>query len=528
MRNISQIAQRLRSDQRGNVLMIFGFALLPMVFATGMGIDYARAMKAQTKLNAAADAAALSAVTQAMMTQTNATACETARNMFAGQASGLTDVVLNLDDPEQFSITMEDNEGEVIDCSSSDSSLTNTASFGRTVTVSYRGLSTNAFAGVLGKEALTIRGSSQSFAAVAPDIDFYLMVDVSQSMLLPATASGLSAMIDATSSQGGGCAFACHQTETRPYSYNGSGDRNKTSSYSGGLATEIAGNPIHPDDKNMNIKNHARDTRRRIDNYQLARNLGIVLRTDLVKAAVADLTHVARDSAETNGATYRMGLTTFDRQFKKIWPTSGNRNHKANYFVEDELNTIESRAATLTIEPYYLNNKLTKDTHDNDTHTRFSEAFTGILGTMPTEAGTGEKTGDPQAILFLITDGMWDRRYQSGGGVNGKVEGPIYNQKSGSIYVKDNNGQVQFCDDVKERNIRIAVLYTQYLPSSASDSWSKTNVRDPYLLPDDKVAEALQACASQGLYYKVTTDDDISSALATLFQKAVSTARLTR
>src|SRR5690606_14008230 len=140
----------------------------------------------------------------------------------------------------------------------------------------------------------------------------------------------------------------------------------------------------------------------------------------------------------------------------------------------------------------------------------------------PTEAGTGEKTGDPLAILFLITDGMWDRRK------DGKVEGPIYNRKSGSICVKDNNEQVQFCDDVKERNIRIAVLYTEYLPSAASDSWSKTNVRDPYLLPEDKVAQALQACASTGLYYKVITDGDISTALKTLFQKAVSTARLTR
>lgn len=526
MRRICDTARRLRVDQRGNVLMIFGFALIPMVFATGMGIDYARAMKAQTKLNAAADAAALSAVTQAMMTQTNAMACATARNMFAGQAAGLRDVVLNLDDPQQFSITMEDNEGEVIDCSSSDSSLTNTASFGRTVTVSYRGLSTNAFAGILGRDALTIRGSSQSFAAVAPDIDFYLMVDVSQSMLLPATAGGLSAMVKATSGQGGGCAFACHQSETRPYSYNGSGSRKSTSSYSGPLATEIASNPIHPDDKSINIKDDARDTRRRIDNYQLARDLGIVLRTDLVKAAVADLTHVAGDSAKTNGATYRMGLTTFDRQFKRIWPKSGNKNRKDDYFVEDDLRAIEAWAETLTtIEPYYLNNKLTKDIQDNDTHTRFSEAFIGILDTMPTEAGTGEKTGDPQAILFLITDGMWDRRLSSN-----RPEGPIFNYKSGSNYIADVSSQqrVQFCDDVKKRNIRIAVLYTQYLPESASDSWSKTNVRDPYLVPADKVGQALEKCASAGLYYKVTTDDDISAALATLFQKAVSTARLTK
>ena len=35
-------AGRLAAHKRGNVLMIFAFAVIPMVFATGMGIDYAR------------------------------------------------------------------------------------------------------------------------------------------------------------------------------------------------------------------------------------------------------------------------------------------------------------------------------------------------------------------------------------------------------------------------------------------------------------------------------------------------------
>ena len=61
--------RRLLKDQRGNVLMFYGFAVIPLTFSVGMGIDYARAMKAQTKLNAAADAAALNSVSQTMMLQ---------------------------------------------------------------------------------------------------------------------------------------------------------------------------------------------------------------------------------------------------------------------------------------------------------------------------------------------------------------------------------------------------------------------------------------------------------------------------
>ena len=109
----SKLFRALRDDQRGNVLMIFGFSLIPMVFATGMGIDYARAMTAQTKLNAAADAAALAAVSQAMMNESNKAACEKAQDMFVAQARGLPGIILTEDSPL---ISMKDADGVEIKC----------------------------------------------------------------------------------------------------------------------------------------------------------------------------------------------------------------------------------------------------------------------------------------------------------------------------------------------------------------------------------------------------------------------------
>ena len=41
------------------------------------------------------------------------------------------------------------------------------------------------------------------------------------------------------------------------------------------------------------------------------------------------------------------------------------------------------------------------------------------------------------------------------------------------------------------------------------------------------MALAAQQCATSGLYYQVSTDGDISAAMQALFQKVVSTARLT-
>ena len=93
----------------------------------------------------------------------------------------------------------------------------------------------------------------------------------------------------------------------------------------------------------------------------------------------------------------------------------------------------------------------------------------------------------------------------------GKPEGPI---------------DLAYCTSVKARGIRIAVLYTEYLPESATGSWSETNVKAPYLSPTDKISPAMQSCASPGLYYKVTTDGDISKAMADLFRQVVATAHL--
>jgi hypothetical protein len=97
------------------------------------------------------------------------------------------------------------------------------------------------------------------------------------------------------------------------------------------------------------------------------------------------------------------------------------------------------------------------------------------------------------------------------------------------------------CAAVKARGIRIAVLYTQYIPMTAPTDWYETNVVPtlPSGLPPvlattapstpvgtDPMALAAQQCASPGLYYEVTTNGDISTALNTLFQEAVTTARL--
>ena len=87
---LAKFLGRLKGDQKGNILIIMGFAVIPLTFATGFGIDYARAMNLQTQLNAAADAAALAAVAPSTILLPDSASQDAANKMFNAQAALLS------------------------------------------------------------------------------------------------------------------------------------------------------------------------------------------------------------------------------------------------------------------------------------------------------------------------------------------------------------------------------------------------------------------------------------------------------
>ncbi len=400
--------------------------MLPLVAATGFGIDYANAARLRTKLNAAADAAALAAVTPSMMLKSDSASYTAAQNMFNAQTSTLSGLTIT-----NLTINV------------SDSGLT------RTAVVSYTALSQNAFATIAGKVSLPISGSSTSTASVPPNIDFYLLLDSSPSMAIAATSAGISTMVSNTASQGG-CAFACHET-------NPSADN--------------LGNPGNE------------------DNYALARSLSVTLRIDMLKTAAQNLMTTAQSYESMSNATYRMAIYTFDIALNTIETLTSN------------LSNAYSSAGNIQMLKVYSNNFLTQTNNNSDSDTNVDNAFTQIISTMPLP-GTGATGSTPQEVLFFVTDGVEDEM------VNGQRQQSLIN--------------TSWCTAIKNEGIRIAVLYTEYLPLP-TNSWYTT-----YISPfQANIGTTLQSCASPGLYQEVTTDQDISAALAQLFSTAVATARLT-
>jgi Flp pilus assembly protein TadG len=222
------------------------------------------------------------------------------------------------------------------------------------------------------------------------------------------------------------------------------------------------------------------------DYYGLARSLGVTLRMDLLTQAVQNLMGTAQSTASTNNATYRAGIYTFNIGFNTITTLTSS------------LSAAQSQAANIQLyEVPYQN-------WNNDTITDYTNAMTQINSIMPNPGGGTNIAGDtPQEVLFFVTDGVEDET------VNGSRVQSLMN--------------TSYCTTIKNRGIRIAVLYTTYLPLP-TNSWYNSYIK-PF---QSQIGPTLQSCASPGLYFQVSTDQDISGALAQLFNIAVETAHLTK
>lgn len=424
-------------DRKGTVATIFALSLVPMIFLTGMGVDFSSATQKRLQLNAAIDAAALAAVTPAMLTQSTAAATAAAQSIFMAQASTIP--ALNYSSPT----VVVAQKG-----------------LSRTVTVSYTASSVNSFAKILGQTNWSISGSSQATASAAPNINFYLLLDNSPSMDIAATTDGINTMVANTSAQGG-CAFACHES-----------------------------NPAG--------ENPALGNRGGVDNYTLAQQLGVVTRIQNMASATQALMTTASTTAAADNATYQMAIYTFnDQGASQISP------------LTDNLSSAQQAASTIDVLEVYDNNWLTSTNNNNDSDTNFESAMSQINGLMPAP-GTGASNSTPQEVLFIVSDGVDD-----------EVSSTCSQALDGTRCQQPFN--TTWCTTVKNRGINIAVLYTAYLPLP-TNTWY-----NDWIAPfQSQISSNIQSCASPGLFFSVTTNGDITSALQTLFEQAVAEARLTQ
>ncbi|WP_165405815.1 TadE/TadG family type IV pilus assembly protein [Bradyrhizobium genosp. SA-3] len=466
---LRRVVLRFARDRKANVAIIFALMMVPTVFLLGMTLDYTLALRKREQLNAAADAAAIAAVRPAMLTQTDTSVVKaTAEAVFAAKANlpGLSSVPTP-------TVTVTDS------------------GLARTITVSYTAQSINNFPGVLGKQTWQVAGSATAKASSAPNMNFYLLLDDSPSMAIAATQTDINNMITATSSQPSyarNCAFACHEA--------------------------------HPNNQNPSSTNK--------DNLTVARNNNITLRIDLVTNAVKQLLvgpwscpqsgvsgGVMQCMAALNNTTYKAAIYTFDYNFNAIQTlttptTAGTKIGNIQLMTVDHQNCV-----------IYGN-------CSTDYGSDISGGLTGVNGVMPAPGSGTNQSGDtPQEVVFLVTDGVEDKLIPKTASCDPNATYPL--PTVGTTQVRCQQPlNTAACTTIKNRGIRIAVLYTEYL-QLPTDGWYNTRIAQ-FNNPSSStgtIAQRLESCASPGLYASVQTGGDISAALTNLFLKvASSTASL--
>ena len=500
---------RFARDRKANVAVIFALMMVPTVFLLGMALDYTHTQRMKVELDAATDAAAVAAVTSVMMQQSPQVAQTTAQKVFNITANALVNnsslagaptfmVAVNCSNPNATTgyCTYPACPGTSAVYSDPVNSKNQVV---RNVQICYNAVAKNSFPSVLHQASWPFAGQSATRNQSAPNINFYLLLDDSPSMAIGATTKDIDKLIANTQNQvdstgSNGCGFACH--ETNP-------------------AADNLGNPGGATQ----------------DNYALARSLGLTLRIDRVTQAVQALIDTAESVSNTNRNTYRIAIYTFDYQLNRSSPifapsgkpgviqTPVTPSSTTSYTVQ----TIQNAANNIAVLPVYKNNWLTSSDNNSDADTSIAGALYGLNKIMPSPGnGTNVANDTPQEVIFLVTDGVEDVDISTDPYTSSCDE-----TLSGQRCQQPLDPAI--CTTIKNKNIRIAVLYTQYDDSALhkTNAWYDTWIH-PFNGTSSQIETNLQSCASPGLYTEVKTGDDITSALQTLFLKVASDPRLTQ
>ena len=189
--------RRWQAHCAGNVTTMFALGAPVLLFAVAVAVDFDLAATVKTRLDDAADAAALAALTPAMLQQSDAVAQAAAVAMFNARASALSTLAAN---QTQITATI---------------THPNSNALLRQVTVSYSAQTNALFSNALSASDIRWRGLRPRWPPFPPT-----SISICCSTIRPrcrcrrpAPASPQMQSLTRKQDSGAGCAFACHQAE---------------------------------------------------------------------------------------------------------------------------------------------------------------------------------------------------------------------------------------------------------------------------------------------------------------------------
>lgn len=225
-----------------------------------------------------------------------------------------------------------------------------------------------------------------------------------------------------------------------------------------------------------------------------ARALGVKLRIDVVRDATKNLTDDVVKYRQMNNqyqmAVYSFGTSADDLGLKEVAKLTDNMASVKK--ASDVLDLMSTRNNN------YLQNQLTD----------FEATFASIKSVVG-KVGTGASASDRQKVVFLVSDGVTDADKPD-------CSMPLKGTRCMEPIDTD------ICQDLKDKGIKLAVVYTTYIPLPGDGFW-EGRIK-PF---DARIRPSMEACASPGYFIEASPSEDLGKAIQTMFRKLLNSPRLT-
>ena len=236
------------------------------------------------------------------------------------------------------------------------------------------------------------------------------------------------------------------------------------------------------------------------DYYAKAKTLNVMMRIDVVRQATQKLMTTA-EATESIPNQYRVAIYHFGKSANSI-----DAMNPGAYKVSDltsDLTKSASDAAAIDLMTIPYNN------YNSDRQTNFDTVLKDMNNEIK-NTGDGLSSASPQKVLFLVSDGVTDS-YDCA-------------YSNGSTCRRITPLDTTTCKVLKNRGVKVAVLYTTYLPLPTNSFYNSWVAK--YVSPTSQIAAQMQDCASDGLYFEVSPSEGIPEAMEALFKRVVSVVRI--
>jgi Flp pilus assembly protein TadG len=569
MRALLDLIRRFGRDSRGNMTFTFAIVTVPLLTAVGAATDYSLATRMRAKLQSAADAAAVASISQ-----------QSPGFLAASQMSTDGTVTAGVNDANKVfngimgTITGYTGLSEIATVTKTGANLKSSVTFTAQVPTTFMKL--------VGFQTMTLTGSSSASAILPLYLDFYLALDVSGSMGLPSTAAEAQRMQQISPDNyiqyPTGCTLACHfapQKSACTDPANGGGTQGyPTNGYCLGYAISrvsqagyqsllqaqspsgkypyknLTPGPNHNKSQQLpdSIVTGAGKTSQGVT-YASLGNTGLP-GSLLQPASIGGGGLTAVTSCKTAGtdACIQLRLDAVGFALNATQQTDGvdgmlalaqGKEKVANQFriglypfitdidpnyapLTSTINGSSSTPGTINYAAANLATEL--DTNMNSAlgsgGTHIDTAINSV-NRLITNVGDGTTASKTMPYVFIVTDGAQDPQMKGvpNGGWSGSNHATTINPTT-------------VCTPLKNRGIKIAVLYIPYVTISPVNSSFANDEDDAANANIPNIPTSLQNCASPpdaagSYFYTANTPQDITDSLKAMFNHAITVAHIT-